>query len=112
MILLILKIVFINVSLCWCAKISTEQGMIFQNFGGWCDEQIEKGNMIWEAICRCQFCVAGLWSIPSIGIAYLLGLITNWKVLFGVPVIIGATSLIHGMVWTVLYYLDSKTNSN
>jgi hypothetical protein len=108
MIFSILIIIFFTVSLAFAVKISTSEDMVFESLGNYAVEQNEKGNRIWETLVLCPYCMASFYSLFGYLFYYLIFDITNWRIFFAAPVIIGASSLIHGLVWSVFELLWAK----
>ncbi len=92
--------------LVWGVKISTEENMVFQKVGDFARKQVDKGRKYWEAIILCPFCAPSVWSIVAIGFGYLFGWVDSWTIFYYYPVIVGGSSLVSGLTWTVYQLLS------
>lgn len=101
MITMIIKIVFITSCLIWGVKVATQPGMVFEKLGAWAENQLERGRKIWDTLLLCPFCMPTVYSAFGYGFAYLLGIIKSWDVLYAYPIVLCATSMVSGIIWTV-----------
>ena len=99
--IVILKIIFICVTLVWCVVISTEKEMVFGKLGVWADAEIEKGNTIWDWLLRCSFCMPSLYSAFAYLLAYKLGMWSDFNLLWAYPIVVGGSSLAGGIIWVI-----------
>lgn len=104
----ILGMIFFTLALVFGVRISTHEGMVFEKIGEYADRQLEKGQRIWEALILCVYCLPSVWSLFGIGLYFLINPETNLRLLFAYPVIIGFTSLLSGMTWSVFEMLWAK----
>lgn len=85
-------------------KISTYKGMVFQRFGAYAKERVKNGDIIFEAIVTCAWCMPSIHTV--VGYAYGLFVFgMEWRVLFMYPIVIMGASVASGITWTLIEYL-------
>lgn len=100
--------IFFTWALVFGVRISTNEGMVFEKIGEYAKDQLKEGRKIWEALVLCPYCLSSIWSVPAIGLYFLINTETNLKLLFAYPVIVGFTSLLSGMTWSFFEVLWAK----
>ena len=104
----ILGMVFFSWAIVFGVRISTHEGMVFEKIGEYANNQLEKGYRIWEALVLCHYCLPSVWSLLGVGLYYLINPETSLRLLFSYPVIVGFTSLLSGMIWSIFEMLWAK----
>ncbi len=104
----ILGMVFFSWAIVFGVRISTHEGMVFEKIGEYANNQLEKGYRIWEALVLCPYCLPSVWSLLGVGLYYLINPETSLRLLFSYPVIVGFTSLLSGMIWSIFEMLWAK----
>ncbi len=108
MILSIFIIIFFTVAISFAVRVSTTEGMVFEKIGKYAEGELEKGHKYWEALVLCPYCVVSTYSIfGNLSFALVTGSY-DWRILYAYPVILGASSLIHGMAWSGFELLWAK----
>lgn len=102
MIHLFFIIVGITHILCMAIQIAIQENMILEKLGDWGNKKREQGHKWVEAAFLCPYCAPSIWSSIGYLFAVLLCFITKfeWKLVFMYPLVVGATSLINGLVWS------------
>ena len=108
MIFSMLTIIFFTVSIAFAVKISTSEGMVFEKIGKYAEKELEEGHKYWEALILCPYCMPSVYSLFGGLTFYLVNGSFDYHLLFAWPVIVGFSSLIHGMVWTLFELLWAK----
>ncbi len=96
---MILILIFVTAVLVWGVMISTEPDMVFEKIGAWADNEIKKGNKIWDWILRCPFCMPSLYTSFAYLLTFKLGMWSDWSMLWAYPIVVCGASLVSGMVW-------------
>src|SRR5438105_1881468 len=97
----IIQIIFITTCLVWAVKIALEPGMVLERFGDWVHDKIDGGWKILEPLFSCPFCMPSIYTGISYLLAYKLGIISGWKILWAYPIAVGGASLSCGFVWLI-----------
>lgn len=112
--ILLLKLILVSVILVMGLKISTSEGMIFENIGNYARRKVEQGYKYWDLIA-CEWC-CGTWLsiiahvlVLKLGIAYFD---LNWQVLIRWPLVVMGTSITSGFIWTIYLTLNEVKEKN
>lgn len=108
MIVSIIIIIFFTVAISFAVRVSTTEGMVFEKIGKYAEGELDKGHKYWEALVLCPYCVVSTYSLFGGLTFFLVTGSFDYHLLFAWPVIIGFSSLVHGMVWSVFELLWAK----
>lgn len=108
---MILLFQLIIITSIWClgVKIVTAEGMLLEKLGVYAKRQVEEGNVIWDALIACEWCLPSIHSLLGYSFALVLGVITHfeWKLVFMYPLVAMGASLLNGLIWN--YHLKSNS---
>lgn len=109
MIILILKLVFICVSLVMGATVITQEEMLLHSIRRWAET---KNAVILEPLILCVWCMPSVYSIISILVAFGLGIIKvfSLKLIFVYILTVGCSSFCCGMLWLIYTLLFERYN--
>ena len=107
--MLLIQLIIITSIWCLGVKIITAEGMILQKLGVYAKQQVDKGNIVWDALVNCEWCLASIHSLLGYLFALGIGVITKfeWRLIFMYPLVAMGTSLLTGMIWN--YHLKSNS---
>lgn len=102
MITILIKAVFICVTIVMGITIVTQQEMLLYSIRKWAESKNAK---ILEILVLCHWCMPSFYSLVSISLCYALGVIYffDYRVLIIYLLTIGASSIICGTIWA--FYL-------
>ncbi len=110
MIELFLILVGITHILCMAIQIVIQPDMLLEKLGAWGTEKVKKGHKWVEPLFLCPYCAPSVWSSVGYIFAILLGFITKfeWTLVFMYPLVVGATSFVNGIAWSVHELIQVK----
>lgn len=114
MIFFIIQMIFFTTlwTLGW--KIATAEDMILEKIGKWGEEQVDKGNKIFEGLIVCEWCVPNIHGVLFVWpICFGLGIMPDvvwWKFLLAYPFCLAGSSFASGMLWGFYLLKNDKSD--
>lgn len=107
--MLLLKLILLTTTWCLGVKILTARGMLLQKLGSYGNKQVEKGNIIFDALVVCEFCLPSIHSLVGYGFAIVLGVITgfSWTLVLIYPLVAIGSSISTGFIWGAYNTMNS-----
>lgn len=103
----IFKILFCTCALTLGWIVATQPGMILQKVGYWANRMADKYKIFELLIC--PWCSSSAFVFPAYAICFLSGEVEfRWGIFLFHPVLMGASSLIDGMIWTLYQLMSEK----
>jgi len=112
MIVIILKLIFINILWVIGWKILTAKGMVGEKLGEYGEKKVEQGYKIFDGLLICPYCLPNIHGILFVWpIAFILGVLPfewNWKYLVVHVLMVCGSSFICGTLWTLHEMMGTK----
>jgi hypothetical protein len=96
-------------------KISTTEGMIFEEIGNYARRKVDEGHKIWEALIVCEWCLPSVYSIFGHVFAIGLGILPfewSWQLLIRWPLVVMGASISSGLIWTIYLMFNQIKENN
>lgn len=101
------KILFCTCSLTIGWQVAIQPEMILEKVGQWANRMADRWKVF--ELLTCPWCGSTLFSIPAFALCFLSGFVeSDYNLFFLWPVVLGASSFIDGMSWTLYQLMASK----
>ena len=100
--LLLFDLILLTTIWCLGVKIITAPGMLLENLGAFAEDRAAKGQLIYEPLLACEFCLPSIHSLVGYLFAVVLGVIYyfSWSLVFIYPLVAMGSSITTGFIWT------------
>ena len=99
--ILLLKLIAITTIWCLGIKILTADGMVLSKVGKFARKKIKEGQIIYEPLVSCEFCLPSIHSLVGYVFGVSIGVITGFSMslVFMYPLVAMGSSIATGFIW-------------